>query len=594
MSGFETADLRELKARVSIVDLVRRYVNLRNAGGRWSGPCPFHQETKPSFSVNEQEGFFYCFGCQAHGDVIDFFARINGLEFREAVEQLAAEAGVTLRKSAGRQFSPEQRQERDFTRLCLEMYAQAQNRFRQNLQGPQGQTCRAYLQGRGTDAELAAAFGLGFSLPGWDDLLGFLRQKGFAPEQAAKAGLLSKNERNRVFDRFRERLMFPIHNLSGQVIAFGGRVIRSDQDPKYINSSDTAIYKKGDHLYGLFQARRAITHTRCALLTEGYMDVLTLHGFGYANACGVLGTALTEQQIKRLSGFCSRVDLLFDGDRAGRQAALRSARMLLLRGLGCRVVLFPEGEDVDSLLRKQGKPALDSLLQEAMDGLEYCLKSIRENSSPKEMLEWTRSFAKELADPALLSVYIPRLAQGLGLAEEELRSLLTPGAPPSQKAAPTGRYPGRRSERFGRPVRPEERVPQGGETLRQKHERQLLSFAVRYPQHVPRLHVAGAGRFMVDAWARQLWATLQEAQGGDVLPLLGEQEKRFFIQCRLDCQALQESEAAELEGILQFLELERAKEKQAAITRSLPQAGQDDLELLRVLQQTLGRNDGQH
>lgn len=575
MSGIQTASLQELKARVSIVDLVRRFVNLRNAGGRWVGPCPFHQETKPSFSVNEQEGFYYCFGCQAHGDVIDFYCNINGLEFREGVEELAREYGLELRLGSGQGKGPS-REQREFSKLCLEMYARTQEHFRRNLNAPQGDACRRYLQGRGMDSELAKSFGLGFSLPGWDDLLKFLRSKDYAPEQAAEAGLLSRNDRGRIYDRFRGRLMFPIHNLSGQVIAFGGRVITSEDEPKYINSSDTAIYKKGEHLYGLFQARRAVTQSRTALLTEGYVDVLTLHQFGYKNACGVLGTSLTRQQIKRLSGFCSRVDLLFDGDRAGRQAALRSAQMFLTSGLACRVVLLPEGEDVDSLLHKSGTEAFESLLAQAQDGLDYSLRTVRESSSPKEVLEWAKNFYGELDDPALLSVYLPKMAQGLGLAEAELRNTLVP-----QAAAPSrGRYPGRRSERLSH-------VPQPQGSVREKQLRQVLSFAIRCPQHLEELETAGAPRLLTSSWARNIWTALWWAQEGDVLSRLGEEEKSFYIQCRMQCEALRESEQTELEEICRFLGQERKKEEQAVIHRNFPQAGQDELEYLRALQETL-------
>lgn len=575
MSGKQGASIKELKARVSMVDLVRRYVNLRNAGGRWMGPCPFHQETKPSFSVNEQEGFYYCFGCQAHGDVIDFYCNINGLEFREGVEQLAREYGLELRLSAGAKSS-RSNEEREFTNLCLEMYARAQEHFRRNLNSPAGASCREYLQNRGMDSELAKAFGLGFSLPGWDDLLKFLRSTGYTPEVAAKAGLLSQNEKGRVYDRFRGRLMFPIHNLSGQVIAFGGRVITSDDEPKYINSSDTAIYKKGEHLYGLFQARRAMTHSKTALLTEGYVDVLTLQQFGYANACGVLGTSLTYDQIKRLSGFCSRVDLLFDGDRAGRKAALRSAQMLLTRGLACRVALMPEGEDADSLLRTAGQDAFDKLLHQAEEGLDYCLRTVRETHSPKEILEWAKNFSGELDDPALLSVYLPRLARGLGLAEAELRDTLVP-----QGAAPRGgRHPGRRSERL-------QRAPQTQGSVREKQERQVMSFAIRCPQYLETLEMAGAPRLMGSAWAKNIWSALWRAQDDDVLSCLGEEEKRFFIQSRMQREALQETQEAELDEICRFLGQERKKEEQAGIRRNFPRAGQDELEYLRALQETL-------
>ncbi len=586
--------VRELKARASILEVVRRFVNLRQNGGRWIGPCPFHQETKPSFSVNEEEGFFYCFGCQAHGDVIDFYCKINGLEFKEGVSQLAAEMGLTLAMPSG-QHTGRSRQEKDFNRLCLEMYAVAQSHFRRNLGTPQGRSSLEYLRKRGLSMELAETFGLGCSLPGWDDLAGLLKSKGYDQTKAVESGLLIRNERrNSVYDRFRNRLMFPIENLSSQVIAFGGRVITSGDEPKYINSSDSVIYKKGDHLYGLSQARQAITQEKRALLTEGYMDVLTLHQFGYANACGVLGTSLTVQQIKRLSGFCSQVDLLFDGDRAGRKAALRSAQMLLTRGLGCRVALLPDGEDVDSLLRGAGKATFGTLLTAAEDGLDYCLRMVRETNSAKEIVEWAKSFVKDLQDPALLSFFVPKLARGLGLDETELRTTVIPSALAARRVqAPAGSAPA-----FGEGGKPDRTPRPGHPDVRQRQEQDLLRFAIRCPQHVPRLHDAGAALLLVSSWSKSLWKALLEAQGGELLPYLGEDEKRFYIQCRLLTVEQDMDELAELEEICSFLVKLRNQEKQRAVLAALRKGdgreGRDDFELLRALQESLGRNNGEH
>ncbi len=594
MNAEQGVTVQELKARVNIVEVVRRYVNLQHNGGRWVAPCPFHQETKPSFSVNEEEGFYYCFGCQAHGDVIDFYCNINGLEFKEGVEQLAAEMGLTLAHSS-RSSSGAGKKEKEFSNLCLELYALAQNNFRRNLSSPEGRACLDYLRGRGVTPELAQTFGLGCSLPGWDNLAGFLRSKKQDIKAAVTSGLLIHNEkRDSVYDRFRNRLMFPIENLSSKVIAFGGRVISSDDEPKYINSSDSAIYKKGDHLYGLSQARRAIAHGKVALLTEGYMDVLTLHQFGYTNACGVLGTSLTTQQIKRLSGFSTRVDLLFDGDRAGRKAAMRSAQMLLIRGLGCRVCLMPEGEDVDSLLRGPGKEVFDRLLAGARDGLDYCLQTVRESGSAREIVEWAKAFTKDLQDPGLLSYFLPKLSKGLELDEAELRNTVLPAS-----ATAGGGAPAAERERFGRPGRVARPMRPERPDVRQKQERDLLRFGIRCPQHVPRLRAEGAARLLVTPWCKALWMAMNENQGGELLPFLGEEEKRFYIQCRLRTDSQEQEEQRELEEICSFLARLRKQEEQGSVVAALrrqstQQTNHDELELLRALQETLGRNNGEH
>lgn len=412
--------VQAIKSRLNLVDIARRYVELRRAGGRWMAPCPFHQETKPSFSINEEEGFFYCFGCQASGDLFDFYGRINGLDFRETLEQLAEEAGVALDDWKP---DPRAQQEQSLRRQCLRMYDVARAHFVGNLAKREGQECRDYMQRRAIAPEIIESFELGWSLREWQSLADTLRRAGFAQGLAVKAGLLATSDSGRAYDRFRGRLIFPIKSLAGQVIAFGGRIIAEDDQAKYINSSDSPIYKKGDHLYGLYQARRAISQHKVAMLTEGYMDVLTLHQFGYNNAVGVLGTALTPEQVKRLSGFCSTVELLFDGDNAGRKAALRSCEMLLVRGMRCKVVLLPQGEDIDSLLHGAGRDAFESIRNEAPDGLDFCMRSLAAQA-PRDMLDWTKGFLAQVEQPELLSYYITRLAGGLGLNEAELRDSL--------------------------------------------------------------------------------------------------------------------------------------------------------------------------
>ena len=406
--------IRAIKERLNIVDIARRYVDLKRNGPRWVAPCPFHQETKPSFSVNEEQGLFYCFGCHASGDIFDFYGRINGLDFRDTLEQLAAEAGVSLDRGPADPKRREQEQrERSGRRQMIRMYELAAAQFAAALDSPEGEECRAYIQKRGLSDEIVQRFGLGWARRDWQSLATALHRAGFTARMAAEAGLLGISERSqRAYDRFRGRLMFPIKSLSNQIIAFGGRIIADEEEAKYINSADTPLYKKGEHLYGLAQSRRGITTKGQALLTEGYMDVLTLHQYGYDNAVGVLGTALTPDQIKRLSGFTSRVTLLFDGDRAGRKAALRSCEMLLTRGLACTVVLMPDGEDIDSLLRTQGPEAFEALLAHAPDGLRFCVDVLRA-LAPRETVEWARNFLSQVEVPELVSPYASRLATQL-------------------------------------------------------------------------------------------------------------------------------------------------------------------------------------
>ncbi len=574
-----------IKSRLNIADIVRRYVTLRRAGNRWVAPCPFHQETKPSFSVNEEEGFFHCFGCQASGDIFDFYARVNGLEFRDALEQLAEEAGVRLddRKGVPDGASAKAAQTR---RAGLKMYDLAAGYYSRNLAGPDGEACRAYLAKRRLTQEIIESFGLGWSSREWKGLADTLRRSGFPADEAVKLGLLSSSDKGSPYDRFRGRLMFPIRNLSGQAIAFGGRIIAPDEEAaKYINSADSPLYKKGDHLYGLFQARRTISAKKSAMLTEGYMDVLTLHQFGYTNACGVLGTALTPEQVKRLAGFCSDLELLFDGDGAGRKAALRAVEMAMTKGLRCRVVLMPDGEDIDSLLQEQGTDAFEALRKSAPDGLDFCIRALGAGS-PREAVEWVKNFLRQVEQPELVSPYVSKLARGLDLDEEELRRSL----PQSGRAAlaPASPAPAARSGAL-------------------KLEGLLLDYVVRNPQHLPLLRDHGAELILSHPFSRSLWAGIAgcapDYAADDIFNRLADKEKEFWIKHRMavpfgdDIKKEPERSEQELSDIcarLDLLCLDRQSKACAQAIQRTSSGADYDVELLNALQEAVRRKHGKH
>ena len=572
--------IRAIKERLNIVDIARRYVDLKRNGPRWVAPCPFHQETKPSFSVNEEQGLFYCFGCHASGDIFDFYGRINGLDFRDTLEQLAAEAGVSLDRGPADPKRREQEQrERSGRRQMIRMYELAAAHFAAALDSPEGEECRAYIQKRGLSDESVQRFGLGWARRDWQSLATALHRAGFTARMAAEAGLLGISERSqRAYDRFRGRLMFPIKSLSNQIIAFGGRIIADEEEAKYINSADTPLYKKGEHLYGLAQSRRGITTKGKALLTEGYMDVLTLHQYGYDNAVGVLGTALTPDQIKRLSGFTSRVTLLFDGDRAGRKAALRSCEMLLTRGLACTVVLMPDGEDIDSLLRTQGPEAFEALLAHAPDGLRFCVDVLRA-LAPRETVEWARNFLSQVEVPELVSPYASRLATQLQLSESELRQ---GAAQRRDTGAPRN---------GGTPQRP------GGRARQNMRDRQIMMYAVRYPERLDDLRDMGADLALQSDIARRLWDKLEEWGPETAAYHLDEREKNFWSFCRGAEAAPRDDGNKELEALRDDLDAYYASAQKLSLAAALRQNAGDpdaDVEYLRALQETLEKVHEQH
>lgn len=564
-----------VKARANIAEIVGRYVNLKPVGGRLVGPCPFHQETKGSFNVHPDKGFFHCFGCQASGDVIDFYCRINGLEFREGLERLAAEVGVDVGQARRDPRAAKRRQERD---ACLAMHELADRYFRHVLATPAGAPAREYLDRRRVSPEMAEAFALGVSPAGWQGLADVLRSRGFSEDQGVLAGLLSAGKNGRVWDRFRDRLMFPIRDGGGRVIAFGGRTM-GDGEPKYLNSAETPIYTKGQHLYGLYEARPHMAKSRRALLTEGYLDVITLHQFGYGDACGVLGTALTPEQTKRLSGFASRVDLVFDGDPPGRKAALRAAQMFLSLGGGCRVVPLPDGEDVDSLLHAAGREGFDACLERAEDGLAFCLRVVRETYAPKEIAAWAVEFLTGLGDAALQSVFIPRVSSGLGLAERELRQSLG-------EAAQRGRR-----QPAAAAARPR---PQGLDIA--PRDAELLAFAIRRADYRAALAEAGAAEALAGAGAREFFAKLVGDGADDLETRLDTAQSAFWAKALMEPVENDDQAAAVFDGICRFLRDAREDDRRRALTEAIRRAQaqgayEEVLRLLGELQALSGRGD---
>jgi DNA primase len=562
-----------VKDRLKIVDIVRRYVDLKRNGPRWMAPCPFHQETKPSFSVNEEQGMFYCFGCQASGDIFDFYGRINGLTFRESLEQLALEAGVSLDGPRKNEHAGNREQKtRSSRQQMLRMYAFATEHFSKMLQSDDGAECRAYIEKRGLENELVRFFRLGWAGRAWDSLANALHRANFDVNLAVDAGLLGQSEKGRRYDRFRSRLIFPILSLSNQIIAFGGRIISdgNKEEAKYINSADTPLYTKGEHLFGLAQARRGITTKGHALLTEGYMDVLTLHQFGYDNAVGVLGTALTQAQVKRLSGFASRVTLLFDGDRAGRKAAFRACEMLLIRGMSCTVVLLPDGKDIDDFLRNDGPEAFENLKAEAPDGLRFCIDVLKA-LAPRETIEWTRNFLRQVELPELLSPYISQLATHLQLSETVLRE----GAAARNRQNKDDRYGARTTT----------------VTRQNMRDHQIMMYAARYPNRLADLRALGADMALQSPTARQLWDKIEE-YGEEAVRNLDERETDFWFNCRGAQAAPRDNGDNELDYLRNAMENHYVLEQKTSVSAALRENSatgdfETDLDYLRALQETL-------
>ncbi len=372
--------LDELRHRVSLAEIVGRRVKLIRRGREYTGLCPFHTEKTPSFSVVEDKGFYHCFGCGAHGDVIGFVMQTENLAFPEAVEQLARKAGLEVPKA-----TPEERQRAERAATLQGTMEAACVFFETQLRAPEGRVAREYLASRGLDDAAIKRFRLGYAPDGRDALKRALGGK--VPEPLLiEAGLIHQGDDGRApFDYFRHRVIFPIGDRGGRIIAFGGRVI-GDGQPKYLNSPETPLFAKGRTLYGWAAARAAAAKSETAIVVEGYMDVIALQRAGFGTAVAPLGTALTESQIEELWRLAPEPILCFDGDAAGQRAAARAldrAMPLLKPGRSLRFAILPKGDDPDTLIARQGWKTMHSILEEAVPFAEMLLRIEQTSASPR-------------------------------------------------------------------------------------------------------------------------------------------------------------------------------------------------------------------
>ncbi|MFZ5596834.1 MAG: DNA primase [Bacillota bacterium] len=364
--------IEDVRIQTDIVSLVSQYVRLEKRGRNYTGLCPFHQDKDPSFTVNPEKQMFYCFGCQAGGNSIKFAMMIENLSFTEAVKRLAGQAGIVIPDYAGgRDDGRAAREERAWSANA----AAAEFYHRCLLEGSGGSRAREYLAGRGLSPEIIEAFKIGYAPDSWDALIKHMRENGYSTGELFDYGLVS-GDRNRAFDRFRNRIIFPVRNSQGRIVAFGGRVLGKAVDqPKYLNTPETLYFNKSKILYGLDQARQAIRQAGYAVMMEGYMDVVTAHQFGIRNALASMGTSLTAEQGKLLIRYTRDVYIAYDSDAAGVKAASRG--LDILQQIGCRlkVISMPEGTDPDEFIRKYGARGWQEIISgpETRTLLEYKL-----------------------------------------------------------------------------------------------------------------------------------------------------------------------------------------------------------------------------
>ena len=480
--------IQELLHRIDLVGLIDGYVHLKKAGANYAACCPFHNEKSPSFTVSPSKQFYHCFGCGAHGTAIGFLMEYSGLGFLDAIKELSSRAGMQMPEEESRRPDDGPR----ITTLTDAM-ARAAKYYYEQLKF--SATAIDYLKGRGLSGEIAQKFGIGYAPDGWQNLGAAFDD--YSVVELQQAGLVIKNEQGRLYDRFRDRVMFPIMNQKGEVIAFGGRVM-GDGEPKYLNSPETPLFEKGREVFGLPQARAALREKNTAIVVEGYMDVVALAQHGVGNAVATLGTATTATHVQKLLRQVDRIVYCFDGDNAGRKAAWRALENSLealpeQKSIG--FVFLPDTEDPDSFVRKQGAEAFDRLITQAMPLSEFMLRELASHcdmtsaEGRARLVAEAKPLLTRLQTPLLRLQLVKRLAEASGFSQAEVERLcdLRPIARPA-------------------PLRVQRQAP--------SLLRPLLRLVLQKPEFAARIPLAALPANVAEARAiRSLCQTILAAQG---------------------------------------------------------------------------------
>jgi DNA primase len=473
--------LDELRSCIGLADLIGRRVKLVKRGREHTGLCPFHSEKTPSFTVNEDKGFYHCFGCSAHGGAIDFVMNTEGLSFPETIERLAAQAGLEVPRSTPRDREAEARR-----KDLYDVMQTAADWFAGQLAGLAGQAAEEYIKGRGLTAATAGRFQLGYAPDGRDRMKQTLLNRDITEAQLIEGGLLIKPEDGGdSYDRFRNRLMFPITDAQGRVVAFGGRAL-GEQRAKYLNSPETPIFHKGDLLYNLANARKPARDGNVLVVVEGYMDVIALDQAGLPYAVAPLGTAVTEQQMQAMWRLVAEPALCFDGDGAGRRAAERAAERalpLLKPGHSLRFVVLPEGEDPDSLVRVRGGEAFTDLLGQGVSLSEMLWRMQVRSRNLETPEQWAglrqdmRQMVARISDGTVRSYYGEHFKQRLESAFAPARSRAA-GASAMPRRAKSG---WRKGPLYAPPIPAHKGLGRGLDADTRPRERLLIAALLNHP-----------------------------------------------------------------------------------------------------------------
>lgn len=584
----------EIKNRVreaaDIVQVIGEYIELKKAGSRFTGLCPFHAEKTPSFSVNPQGQFFHCFGCGESGDVFSFLMKYNRLTFPEALKDLAKKYQIDMPEP---QLSEADRQRMREREMLYRVNDEAARIYQACLtEAPVAEGARKYLAERGVPQKVMQDFRLGYAPEpqqvGWSYVISALQKKNLAIQDIERAGLAVKNDRGGWYDRFRDRVLFPIMDMSGRVVAFGGRIL-GDGKPKYMNSPESPVFDKSRLLFGLYQHREGIRTRRQAIVVEGNFDLLLLAVHGFDNVVAPLGTALTNQHIRSLRGYCDEVVLLFDGDSAGLKAAMRSIPFFLAEQVDARVAVLPAGHDPDSLVLEQGPEGVRKLVDAASPLGEFAYDYLVQEHGTT--LEGKNRIVKELqeiigvsTDPMQRSLMVAHFSEMLGIPQTQFEQGLQAKKPPGQQGVAPPR--------------------QNMATL-PRHQRQLVDFIVFYPEFLDELLDAGLQEIIANESVLEIISLLVRLKEDGMptpdrlLTFLPEQssERKYVTELLISgSQVVDEGDSARemCNELLQWIEGKKKQRDSSLLMEQIHAAqreGDHEL-LLKLLQQKqeMGKN----
>ncbi len=561
MTAFHTQEntVQLIKETADIVAIIGECVTLQRSGANLKGLCPFHAEKTPSFMVNPDRRSFHCFGCGEGGDVLSFMMKYHRLTFPEALQELARRYQITLPEKALSAEEQAQARQREALAMVTERAAAIYHRLL--LDSPEAEPARRYLEERAIPAEIITAFQLGFAPDRWDFLAKELHDEATL-RAAEQAGLLVRRERGGHYDRFRNRVLFPIFGQTGKPIAFGGRIL-GDGQPKYLNSPETPLFDKSRTLFGLYQNRQTIRQTRRCLLVEGNFDLIALAANGITNVAAPLGTALTRAHVRALRGYAEEAILLFDGDTAGLKAAMRAVPLFLSEQLPARIVTLPATHDPDTFVREYGPQALTKLTERADSLAEFVFGQLVDChgltvEGKGKIVHELKPIADAITDPLQRKIFVAHFSDQLGITTEEMLATYRPAQP--AQAAP-------------RPAATQAMPPLP------LIQRQLLEFMVLYPEYLPQFTDAGVDEIITHPTGRAIMAALRDGTTAmapeQLLSVLSGPERAFVSKLLISAPVItDENKEQEAREKIAWLRENSLKLQRQQLTRLISEAQQ--------------------